>query len=317
MRKPLKFLIFTFIAGTVIYFLPLLYLKLRVQPSEIYPEVANLVSIDNKKALIIVAHHDDMFGCVAFTKWLCDNNWDVRAFYFRSPPYRKDTIREQNGILSTSKVSEIIGLKEFTLIEQSLRKDTIIDDLNIPYEEFKNVFEIDTITCVISDLIATHKPSIIFTLDDIIGFYGHSDHVFVSRTITNVCQQNKSNQSFPVQLIYQTVYTPSQVEGVMVNYQKLHHFKNLWGIRELIRNKGFNESVYTKAKEIYDCDGMPSPNVQFKLDSLSMYKRRFLVSWAPSEKKNLKRFIPFCYWYPNWIYYKMFNFEYFRIINLN
>ena len=46
-------------------------------------------------------------------------------------------------------------------------------------------------------------------------------------------KQNKSNQSFPVQMIYQTVYTPSQSEGVMVNYQKLHHFRNFWGIREV------------------------------------------------------------------------------------
>jgi hypothetical protein len=311
-RKSLKFGIFTFIAGIFIYFLPLLYLILRIQPTEIYPEVANLDLIDNKKALIIVAHHDDMFGCVAITKWLCDNNWDVRAFYFKPPPYRRDSIRERNGILSTSKVEEIIGLKEFTLIDQPLRKETSIGELNIPYAEFKNVFEIDSVTSAISDLIANFKPSVIFTLDNVIGFYGHSDHVFVSRTINNVCQQNKSNPSFPVQLIYQTVLPPSQAKGVMVDYQKLHHFRNFWGIRELLKHRGFNESIYTKAKEIYDCDGMPSPNVQFKIDSLSMCKRRFLVSWAPSEKKNLKRFIPFCYWYPNWIFYKIFNYEYFR-----
>lgn len=316
MSKNLKLLILIFIAGIFIWSLPLLYLKLRIQPSEIYPEITRLDSIDNKKALIIVAHNDDMFGSVALSRWLCDNKWDVRAFYFKAPPYLKDTIREQNGLRSAAKVAELIGLKEFTLIEQSIRKDSSNTDLNIPYEEFNNVFETDAITHIISDLIDTYRPSVIFTLDDIIGFYGHSDHVFISRCINNACKQNKSDSSFPVRLIYQTSIPPSQAEGVMVNYQKLHYFRNFWGIGQLIKNRGFKESIYTKASKIYDCDGMPEPNVRFKIDSLSKYKRKFLDSWAPSEKKNLRRFIPFCYWYPDRIFYSMFNYEYFREIKI-
>jgi hypothetical protein len=316
MRKLFKFTIIILILGLTIYLLPLLYLKLVVKPTESYPEETYIDSIKNKKALIIVAHHDDIFGSVAIAKWLCSNDWDVRAFYFKAPSYRTDSVREINGIASTLEVAEIIGLKEFTLIDQSLRNDSIVEDLNVPYEAFNNVFRTDTIEKVVTDLISTHKPSIIFTLDDKIGFYGHSDHVFVSRTITNVCQKNKSNYNFPVTMLYQTVIPPTQSEGVMVKYQKLHYFRNMWGIRELIKGGGFSESVYTKAKSIYNCDGMPNPDIQFKIDTLSLYKRRFLESWAPSEKKNLKRFIPFCYWYPHWIYYKMFNYEYFRSIRL-
>ena len=316
MKKLLKYIIGLILSVAVIYLLPLLYLKVYVEPTESYPEDTYLNGIKNKKALIIVAHHDDIFGNVALSKWLCDKGWDIRAFYFKAPFFRRDSIRELNGITSTKKVAEIIGLKEFTLIDQSLRKDSIIDEINVPYSQFGNTFRTDTIKSVISTLISNYNPSVIFTLDDIIGFYGHSDHVFVSRSIIDICQHEQSHDNFPVSLIYQSVIPPSQAEGVMVKYQKLHYFRNFWGINELIKDRGFSESVYTKAKKIYECEGMPHPDIQFKIDTLSLYKRRFLESWAPSEKKNLKRFIPFCYWYPHWIFYKMFNYEYFRVIEL-
>jgi len=109
---------------------------------------------------------------------------------------------------------------------------------------------------------------------------------------------------------------PSEAEGAMNKYLKLHSFGNPWRIRKLIRERGFSESVYNTAKKIYHCDGMPLPDVQFRIDTLSIYKRRFLESWAPSEKKNIRRFIPFCYLYPHRIYFKMFNYEYFRVIKI-
>lgn len=316
MRKLIKITIIITILGVIVYWLPLLYLGAAIKPTESYPEESIIESINNKNALIIVAHHDDMFGCVAISKWLCDNDWDVRAFYFKGPSYWYDSIREINGINSTTEVAEIIGLKEFTLIEQTLRNDSVVDDLNIPYKTFNDVFRSDTIEKVITDLISTHKPSIIFTMDDIIGLYGHSDHVFVSQTITSICQKNRSDSTFPVKMIYQTVYPETQSEGVMIKYQRLHYFRSFWGIGRLIKSGGFGKSIYTKAKDIYNCDGMPAPDIQFKIDTLSVHKRRFTDSWAPSEKKNIKRYVPFCYWYPHWIYYKMFNYEYFRSIKI-
>ena len=117
----MKFAIIILVLGIIIYWLPLFYLGAVIKPTESYPEESTIESINNKKALIIVAHHDDMFGCVAISKWLCNNDWDVRAFYFKAPSYRYDSIREIDGINSTMEVAEIIGLKEFTLIEQTLK----------------------------------------------------------------------------------------------------------------------------------------------------------------------------------------------------
>jgi hypothetical protein len=316
MRKLRILMIIILLCGILIYCLPLLYLKLEVQPSEQYSEVPYLDTISHKHALIIVAHNDDCFGSVAVTKWLCSRGWEVRAFYFKAPSFLKDSIRELNGINSAKKVRDLIGLTEFTLIDQPLRQDSPVSDMNVPYSEFTATFRSDTIESVIENLISIHQPSVIFTLDDIIGFYGHADHIFVSRAILNVCNRNKSNTGFPVQLIVQSVLPHSVAEGVMVKYQKLHHFRSPWGIRKLIKERGFGESVYTKAKKIYKCDGMPLPDIQFRIDTLSLYKRQFLDSWAPSEKKSLRRFIPFSYWYPHGIYYKMFNYEYFRVIDI-
>ena len=316
MKKLRKWILILLLSGILIYWLPLLFLKLEVQPDETFPEDPYLDTIGNKRALIIVAHHDDSYGSMAAAKWLCTRGWDVRAFYFKATSFLRDSVREANGIASTKRVMNLIGLKEFTLIEQPLRRDSPVSDINVPYSEFAATFRIDTIENVIEDLISVHHPSVIFTMDDIIGLYGHSDHVFVSRAILDVCNRNRSNGSFPVQMIYQCVMPPSETEGIMDKYLKLHSFGTPWRIRKLIRDRGFSESIYTKAKKIYHCDGMPLPDIQFRIDTLSIYKRRFLESWAPSEKKNIRRFIPFCYLYPHWIYFKMFNYEYFRVIEI-
>ena len=205
MKKLRKWILILLLSGILIYWLPLLFLKLEVQPDETFPEDPYLDTIGNKRALIIVAHHDDSYGSMAAAKWLCTRGWDVRAFYFKATSFLRDSVREANGIASTNRVMNLIGLKEFTLIEQPLRRDSPVSDINVPYSEFAATFRIDTIENVIEDLISVHHPSVIFTMDDIIGLYGHSDHVFVSRAILDVCNRNRSNGSFPVQMIYQCV----------------------------------------------------------------------------------------------------------------
>jgi len=316
MKKLKKWIIIVLVFGILIYWLPLLFLKLEVQPDESYPEDTYLDTIGNKRALIIVAHHDDSYGSMAAAKWLCLRGWDVGAFYFKAASFLRDSIREANGINSAEKVKNLIGLREFTLIDQPLRMDSPVSNINVLYSEFATTFRSDTIESVIEKLIFIYQPSVIFTMDDIIGLYGHSDHVFVSQAILKVCDRNRTDTGFPVQMIYQYVMPPSEAEGAMNKYLKLHSFGNPWRIRKLIRERGFSESVYNTAKKIYHCDGMPLPDVQFRIDTLSIYKRRFLESWAPSEKKNIRRFIPFCYLYPHRIYFKMFNYEYFRVIKI-
>jgi len=186
--------------------------------------------------------------------------------------------------------------------------------VNYPYADFKYIFLIDSVETTILNLINKYQPSVIFTLDNIIGLYGHTDHVLISQSILNVCNRNKSIDNFPVERIYQSVMPPSQTTGVMVKYQKFRQFLKPSRIISMIQNKGFEASIYVNAKRIYGCTGMPLPDTKIQIDTLSKYKKEFLTCWSASETKNLKRFIPLYHWYPHWIYYKIFDYEYFETI---
>lgn len=317
MRKRVKiFVSVLFFLSILWYLMPLLYLYAVIKPAETYPIDTFLQTVKNKRALIIVAHHDDSYGNVAVAKLLTNMNWDVRAFYFSPTLNQIEHIeREKNGVQSANKVADLLNLEEFSRLDQVLRFDSIVDHrVNYPYADFKYIFQIDSVETTILNLINKYQPSVIFTLDNVIGLYGHSDHVFISQSILNVCNRNKSIDNFPVERIYQSVMPPSQTRGVMVKYQKFRQFLKPSKIISLIKNKGFEESVYVDAKRIYGCTGMPLPDTQIQIDTLSKYKKEFLMCWSPSETKDLKRFIPFYHWYPHWIYYKIFDYEYFKTI---
>ena len=273
----------------------------------------------NKKALVIVAHNDDWYGNAATAKFLTNLKWDVNAFYF-SPTLNQieHPDRELLGLESANKVKGLFDLCEFSRLDQTLRFDSIKTHLlNYPYHKFIDIYKTDSVKSVILDLIERFQPSVIFTLDDSIGLYGNSDHVFVSQTILKVCIEESIREDFPVERIYQVVMPPKQADGVMNNFLKVRSFLKPYRIFSLLQNKGFEESVYSNAKKICECKGMPLPTTQFKIDNLSKYKKEFIQSWSKHETKNFKRFVPFYNLYPHWIYYKILNYEYFRVIEID
>ncbi len=55
----------------------------------------------------------------------------------------------------------------------------------------------------------------IFTLDNNIGGYGHSDHLLVSQLVLDECTRRKNDSGFAVNYIYQAVFTPSMAENIL------------------------------------------------------------------------------------------------------
>ena len=306
------------VLGVILYLLPYLYCRTVLNTSEEYPEDVFLTSEKNKKALILVAHDDDWYGCAGTIGQLCEQGWEVSACcFYGDTPSQEDSIRtarRKEGIL---RCAEITGLKEFRGIEMNLRyRESEAAYRSIPYSEFGQTYRMDSLESYLATIIEQLGPSVIFTLDDSIGLYGHPEHVLISRTITRTCENHGSRDDFPVRRIYQSVLPPDMAEGIMVKYSKIHPYLNCKRLYWHWTHKNQSTvNIYSEAKITYRCNGMPLPDVEVPVRHYSALRKDF-ISCFPTERKNFKRFVPFFNWYPGLIYYGVFDKEYYRIIEI-
>jgi len=304
--------------AVIIYILPLIYCNSVLNTIHEYPEDKFLETATNKKAIIIVAHDDDWYGCVGTIKNLCNNGWDVSAYCFYPESLSNETSirvsRRKEGLLNSK---DLIGLKEFIGIDINLRFNPVEKPYrSLPYSEFEHVFMYDSIETYVTRIIDQNNPSIVFTLDDSIGLYGNPEHVLISQIILDICEKGNSEKKFIVDRIYQSVLPPDMAEGIMVKYSNIHpflSFKRLYW--HLTNTNSDTENIYTEAKKVYGCAGMPLPDIEINIGALSKYKKGFTKCF-PTERKNFKRFVPFFNWYPYWIYYRIFDKEFYRIIEI-
>ncbi len=155
--------------------------------SEIYPEDTLLETMTNKRALIIVAHDDDdcmMSGTIAK---LTSNGWTIKQLSFeihnipgenRNPAY-------------------IICEGSEKILEDGLYRpgvDTIkYSYMPISYKEIEKQFLYKKVGDAIIARINDFNPSVIFTLDNIKGGYGHPDHIFLSQLVLDLFNEGRIN----------------------------------------------------------------------------------------------------------------------------
>ena len=293
MKKYRKIGIGIILLGVCVLAANLIYLITHL-PKEKYPEDSFLTNEPNKSALIIVAHDDDAAPFSGTTSLLVENGWDVNFMCFYNDYWKP----EENPVrkLEMKKAAQIQGFNNIELIDFNMREslDTAEQPwMPVPYDQFSGNFKMDSLQIYILTAIQEFNPSVIFTLDDVIGAYGHPEHVIVSQVVNKVCSLYRDSLDFPVKKIYQSVLPHSQAEKIMGKMD-----------------------IYIEGKRIYGCDGMPSPNVQINISSFASTKKRVFLAHA-SQRRALKRFIPFYHLYPGWVYFGIFNKEYFRIINVN
>ncbi len=252
MRRILKVVSAIIALGVIAIITHVIYL-ITLSPNEEYPLDTYLETEKNKTALIIVAHDDDAVVFAGTTSKLAENGWDVSFLCFYSYHWRP----EDNPVRKKEmeKVASIQGLKNIELIDLELRNrlDTVGQPwMPIPYDQFGNNYNVDSLQFYVLDAINKYNPSVIFMLDNVIGLYGHPEHVLVGKIVEEVCQLYQDSSGFSVKKIYQGVIPPSCAEKTM-------------------------GGTYVEGKKIYHCNGMPLPEVQIDISSYA--KKRKLFSW--------------------------------------
>lgn len=260
--------------------------------TETFPEDKYLDTISNKNALIIVAHDDDdcaMAGTIAKLK---SKGWKIWQLSF--------TTHQAKGTNIHPAVLICEGNQEI-LADGLYRKglDTMKNPyLPIPREQFKEQFYSEKVKNALIEKINAFNPSVIFTLDNVKGGYGHPEHIFISQLTLDLFQQN----TLSAQRVYQSVYTDHMEKEIVDTWLKIRMQK--WG--------------YPNASEIankmYGINGMPAPTTQVSIRPFGEDKMAYLLAYPEDVRKNLRKFIPYFEEFDADTYFGIFDREFFRVV---
>lgn len=267
----------------------------KLAATEKYPDDNFLDTVSNKRALIIVAHDDDDCAISGTSSKLKAAGWKIIELSLKTTPLDKNR---------TTHPAEIICQgNELILSDGDYRNG--LDSTQYPYipfpkENFKKVFKTEKVAFALIKKINDFNPSVIFTLDNEIGGYGHPDHVFISQLVLDLA---KKDSIHPLR-IYQSVYT---------NHMEMEINVKMNG--ERMKKYGFPDP-YQLGKEIYKVDGMPEPTVEINIFDEAENKMKYLRAYSEKAKKNLRKFIPYYEEFDAKTYFKIFDREFFRVIEL-
>tara|TARA_Y100001978_G_scaffold19448_1_gene15335 strand:+ start:767 stop:1663 length:897 start_codon:yes stop_codon:yes gene_type:complete len=265
--------------------------------TENYPTDPYLEKIESKKAMVIIAHDDDMCCMTGTLSLLNKKGWDIRVLSFPQTEDRNTAhIRACSNILDT--------VTFFNLKHTEFRND--IDSTEklyraVPIILFEKIFNYEIVERELLKEVNSFNPSVIFTLDNKIGGYGHPEHVFISQLVLDLSKTGKISPKY----IYQSVYTDHMEQTIM---QRLSNQMKEWG---------FKEDGWEHAKRTYEVNGTPAPDVQIIIESESENKMNYLKSYNDRERKVLGFYIPYFEDFKAEDYFKIFNREFYNVIKIN
>lgn len=267
----------------------------QFEATETYPNDTYLDTVSNKRALIISAHDDDDCFMAGTIYKLKQAGWEIEQWTFRTTPLEKG---------NSVHPAEIICKGNKPILEDGLYRNvnpydsTRLAYLPIPREHFAEVFKTEKVKSVLEQKINAYKPTVIFSMDNEMGGYGHPEHVFVCQILVDLFKENK----IPIQRIYQGVTTNHMEEEIIVKY--LTPLMEKWGY----------PSPYLVGREVYKIAGIPEPDVQVDISAYADGKMRYLRAFSEDAKKNIRKFIPYYEDFDAKTYFGVFNREFYRVM---
>ncbi len=260
--------------------------------TETYPNDVFLDTVTNKRALVIVAHDDDDCAMSGTVAKLTANGWTIIQLTLG-----RDIIGKNNKT-----PAEIICQGNELLLEDEYYRiggDTMKKPyLPIPYEKIKEQYLTEKVANAIIQRVNEFKPSVLFTLDNEKGAYGHPDHIFISQLVKDLFEQEK----IVAQRIYQGVYTDHMESEIVDKWLGERMIK--WGFPDPSK----------MANEMYGITGMPEPTVQINIVDVAETKMKYLRAYDENVRKNLRKFIPYYEEFDAKTYFGIFDREFFRVI---
>ncbi|MCE3281142.1 MAG: LmbE family protein [Bacteroidetes bacterium] len=268
----------------------------KLSAEETFPKDDYLDKVIRKKAMIVTAHDDDddasMAGTIAM---LNEQGWEIKQICFTSGDVKRD-----EALIKAGKF--ILDEIEFINVEPDKRRIKIDNAtepyMPIPKKDILVSFNTELIFPLIIKKINEFEPTVIFSLDNEMGGYGHPEHILVSQMLVDSFAAGKIHP----ERIYQSVYSNSMEKKILE--ERLTALLKKWGY----------PSSYMTAREMYDLSGMPEPDVEINIENYSKQKMDFLRSFEERERKTIAFFIPYFQDFKHKEYFSILNKEFFRVI---
>lgn len=267
----------------------------KYAPTETFPNDKTLQNVENRKAMIIIAHDDDMCAMSGTISALNRTGWEIRVL---SIP--QTDRRNKAHIKACQKLLDSVMFFNFT------KSEVLVDSTKdrwypISKSRFEEIFKYEIVQKDLIIKVNQFNPSVIFTLDNEIGGYGHPEHVFISQMVVDLAQTD----SISPQYIYQSVFTDHMEKSIMARHSKR------------MKSWGFPGDDWEKAKQAYHVDGMPAPSVQINIELEAEAKMSYLMSYNERERKTMGFYIPAFFEYEAKEYFSIFDREFYKIIKIN
>lgn len=273
------------------------YLRSQIQDESI-PETESLIPENApKKALAIFAHPDDEITLIGTMRMLKQQGVETSICYMT-----RGEAGLNGSIIDVSKINELAdtSLNKFKkqLGERRTKEvDNIAQILELNNHEMFDFpdsgtsnIPIDSIKKVIRAFIQKYQPSVLFTLDDKVGLYGHPDHRNVSRAVLEVFKEDKGKAGFSPKKLYQVTLPQN-----MINFA-------------LKIAEGFRKN-YPKDPE----KGLPQADICVYISPYGKYKRDAMLAHV-SQRPTFDDMQPGFATLPPWLYFRVFDREYFHVI---
>ncbi len=176
----------------------------KLAAEEQFPEDVFLASDTIKRAMVVVAHDDDCSAMAGTLAMLKSSGWIIKELCFISgTPGRDSAFRKAAPF--------ILNETEFIVMHPEERRpgqdSSTIPYMPIPKKSIPEEFKYNDIAKLITSKIRDYNPSVIFSLDNLIGGYGHPEHLLVSQLLVD----SFAAGAFQARCIYQSVY-PNSME---------------------------------------------------------------------------------------------------------
>jgi len=260
--------------------------------TETYPTDVFLDTVSNKRALVIVAHDDDDCAMSGTIAKLSAKGWTILQLSLQNHILSKTGKNPANIICEGN---ELILEDRYYRIGLDTMKNPYVP---IPYKKIKDQFLTEKVAGAITQKVNEFKPSVIFTLDNEKGGYGHPEHIFISQLVKDLFEEGK----IEIIRIYQSVYTDHMEKEIVDKWLGVRMKK--WGY----------PNASDIANKMYGITGMPEPTIQIEISEVAEIKMKYLMTYEEDVRKNLRKFIPYYEEFDAKTYFGVFDKEFFRII---
>jgi LmbE family N-acetylglucosaminyl deacetylase len=268
----------------------------KYAPTESYPEDTILNHITNRKAMIVIAHDDDMCGMTGTLSKLNKDGWEIRVLSF---PQALE--RNLAHIKACSNILDSVLFFDFS--HEDFRYDVESTEKlykAVPRATFSEIFNYELVEKDLIKKVTDFNPSVIFTLDNEIGGYGHPEHIFISQMVIDLAKTDSISPSY----FFQNVWTDHMETTIMKRHS------------ERMKSWGFEGDGWETAKKVYGVDGAPEPSIQIYITTEAQQKMNYLMSYNDKERKTMGFFIPAFEDYSAEEYFSIFDREFYRVIEI-